>query len=294
VVQVVDRRREDLGRTGLYSTATVKALRSRGRVLGVLNRTGRSRLLACRSCGELARCEVCESAVRQVAEGRLRCHRCDAERPPVCDRCGSVSFKNLRVGVTRAREELEALVGEPVAEVSGDTAGSALPEVRVFVGTEAVLHQVDGAEAVVFLDFDQELLVPRYRAAEQAFGLLVRAARVVGDRAHGGRILVQTRLPRHEAIVAALHADPSRLASVERERRRALGYPPFEALAEVSGAAAELFVERLERSTGVEIRGPQEGRWRLRATDHETLCDALAGVDRPPGRLRVAVDPLRI
>ena len=40
-----------------------------------------------------------------------------------------------------------------------------------------------------FLDFDQELLAPRYRAAEQALGLLARAARRVGPRAGGGRLL---------------------------------------------------------------------------------------------------------
>ena len=37
-----------------------------------------------------------------------------------------------------------------------------------------------GADAVAFLDFDQELLAPRYRAAEQALALLARAARLVG------------------------------------------------------------------------------------------------------------------
>ena len=31
----------------------------------------------------------------------------------------------------------------------------------------------------------------------------------------------------------------------------------------------------------------------LRAADHRTLCDALAATARPPGRLRIEVDPLR-
>ena len=37
-----------------------------------------------------------------------------------------------------------------------------------------------------------------------------------------------------------------------------------------------------------------EGRWLVRADDHTTLCDALASVPRPPGRLRIEVDPLRV
>jgi len=32
----------------------------------------------------------------------------------------------------------------------------------------------------------------------------------------------------------------------------------------------------------------------VRAADHVTLCDALAATPRPAGRLRVAVDPMRI
>ena len=60
------------------------------------------------------------------------------------------------------------------------------------VGTEATLHQIDRADVVAFLDADQELLAPRYRAAEQALALLARAARLVGGKAGGGRIVVQT------------------------------------------------------------------------------------------------------
>jgi primosomal protein N' (replication factor Y) (superfamily II helicase) len=37
-----------------------------------------------------------------------------------------------------------------------------------------------------------------------------------------------------------------------------------------------------------------EGRWLVRAADHRVLCDALAAVPRPPGRLRIEVDPLRV
>ena len=292
VVDIVDRRSDEPGRTGLYSQRVVQALRQSGRVLCVLNRKGRSRLLACASCGELARCGRCGSAVAQTSEGRLRCRRCSDERPPVCAHCGDRALKNLRVGVTRAREELEALVGELVGEVTAET--DTVPDERVYVGTEAVLHRVSEADAVVFLDFDQELMAPRYRTAEQAFALLVRAARLVGGRDRGGRLVVQTRLPQHEVIQAALHADPGRLSAAELERRTELRYPPVVAMAVVSGVAAQAFIERLGSPPGVERLGPSDGRWLLRASDHAALADALAATSRPPGRLRIEVDPLRV
>ena len=228
---------------------------------------------------------------RAKGDDRLECRRCGAVRPVVCTNCGATRLKTLRVGVSRAREELELLAGWPVGEVTADSAGP-LPDAPVLVGTEAVLHRVAGAHGVAFLDFDQELLAPRYRAGEQALGMLARAARLVGGRdgVGSGRIVVQTRLPAHEVLDAVIHADPSRFTVVESARRAALQLPPETAMAVVSGEAAPAFIEALN---GVEIMGPSDGRWLLRAPDHATLAEALAATPRPSGRLRVEVDPRR-
>jgi primosomal protein N' (replication factor Y) len=298
-LEVVDRRKED-PRSGLFSERLVRLIRAArpapaDRVVCVLNRTGRGRLLACATCGELGRCERCEGPLAQTdATEIMRCRRCGHERPNVCAACGSQRWRVLRPGVSKVREELEALAGVPVREVSSETADSdgALDDAAVTVGTEAVLHRFRGAGAVVFLDFDQELLAPRYRAGEQALALLARASRVVGGRTGRGRVLVQTRLPGNEVIDAALHADPGRLAAVDAERRSALGLPPATALALVSGQSAGAYVEGLA-TQAVDVLGPDGGRWLVRAPDHQTLCDALAGVRRPTGRLRIEVDPTR-
>ena len=295
LLEVVDRRTEPPGR-GLYSGRLVDALRQAdpsAPTVCVLNRKGRARLLACAACGELARCDLCEGPLESADDG-LRCRRCGAVQPAVCRTCGAARMKVLRIGVSRAREELEALAGRPVAEVTGDDPGRA-PPTPVVVGTEAVLHRLDRAGVVAFLDFDQELMAPRYRAGEEALALLVRAGRLVGGRgdAGSGRLLVQTRLPDHEVLDAARHADPGRMAVVEGARRAALRLPPETALARVSGEAAGAFVAEVGRQPEVEITGPAGDRWLVRAYDHRRLCDALAATPRPPGRLRVEVDPLR-
>ena len=144
-------------------------------------------------------------------------------------------MRNLRAGVSRVREELEALAREPVADLTGDTdrimGGTGT---RIIIGTEAALHQIDEASVVALLDFDQELLAPRYRASEEALALLVRAARLVGPRQRGGRLLIQTRLPDHAVVQAALHADPARLSVPDGERRELLRLPPTRAMAAIS------------------------------------------------------------
>jgi len=303
IVDVVDRRDEDPTRAGLYSEALVSALRSDKRVLCVLNRRGRARLLACISCGGMARCERCESSVVLEDDGSFSCRQCDSSRPQICLDCGGTAFKNLRAGVTRVREELEALAKSPVVEVTGDTSAANLPESRIYVGTEAVLHQVPAAEIVVFLDLDQELLAPRYRAAEEALALIARAARVVGGRRGGGRVLIQTRLPDHEVVQAALLGDPTRVSLAEAARRSLLRFPPDAALAAVSGQSAPAFIDNLRQliasqltdvPTAIEIMGPSDGVWLVRAPDHERLLAPLNETARPAGRVRIAIDPLRL
>ena len=214
---------------------------------------------------------------------RLVCPRCDTVRPPVCLVCGDGRFANLRPGVTRLREELEAAAGRPVVEVTGG-GPERPPEAGVYVGTEAVLHRVGRADTVAFLDLDRELLAPRYRAAEQAMALIVRAARLVGPRSRGGRLLLQTFLPHHDVVQAALLADPGRIVEREREQRRMLGLPPYGALAEISGDG-ERRVRRLDPAGG---RGGGR-RWRRGVRgSRRRLDDARRGASTPASARRTA------
>ena len=274
----------------------VRAARPGERVVCVLNRKGRAVLLSCAACDELARCEVCRGPLAAASDG-LQCRRCGAEQPVVCSFCGGTRFKALRVGVTRARAELELLAGQPVADVTAETRPGPPPAEAILVGTEAVLHRVAGAQVVVFLDFDQELLAPRFRAGEEALALLARAGRLVGGRdgASGGRrIVVQTRLPDHEVLDAAVHGDPARLAVVEEARRAALRLPPETAIARLSGPGGNELAAALRRAgPDVDVVGPAGDRWLVRADDHQVLCDLLASITRPNARVRVEVDPLR-
>jgi len=332
-VEVVDMRASD-PRSGIISSRLAALLSQRGaregeprpRVACVIDRKGIARLVACASCGEMARCASCGRplVIEAGAPERLSCPRCVSSRPKSCPRCGSTRLKNLRPGVSRLREEIEALARVPVVEVFGKEGESAdsrlgsagggdLADATVLVGTTALLHRIDWADAVAFLDFDGALARPRFVAFEEALGLLARAARlvsssrVIGPRKSGlpatdhgrapGRILVQTRQPDNEVVRAALLADPARLASYERPVREALALPPGGSFARISGPGAEEYARRLakvvkERAlAGVKLDGLPGGHWWLRARDPSLLADVLASARRPAGKLRVEVDP---
>jgi primosomal protein N' (replication factor Y) len=295
ILEIVDRAREEPWKQSLLSTRLLRYLHDPDCVVVcVLNAPGRARRLACRSCRALQRCERCQAAVGQTREGGLRCARCGAERPVVCQSCGSTSLVALRPGVTALAEQVGAAAGRPAVEVTGDDADPPEPSATLFVGTEAVLHRVPRADVVAFLDFDAELLAPRFRADEQAMDLLARAARLVGPRADGGRVLVQTRLPHHEVLDAVLHADPGRLVGPAMARRAELGLPPVRSLAVLSGSGAEALASELRAVGAVTVDGPADGRYLVRASDAASLADALAAVPRPTARVRVEVDPPRI
>jgi primosomal protein N' (replication factor Y) len=327
-VERVDRRGAD-PRTGMFSEEFVRLARAvlddpdgvarRGPLVCFYDRTGRARLLACAHCGELAQCTTCGAAVAQHGTG-LRCPRCGSERPLVCAACGKLRLKTLRAGVSRLREELAALLGTEVGEVSGPSVfrsadraepaggagerpsgGDGIPATPVLVGTEAVLHRVRRAAAVVFLDIDLHLLAPRFSATDETLALLVRASRMVGARHVGpasARLLVQTRVPDHPVLVAAARGDLSEVAEAEESMRRSARLPPFSALASLSGPLAPGYAGALRvagAGTGVTLSELPDGGYLVQAPDHGALCDLLAAVPRPGGRgLRVAVDPAAI
>ena len=291
IVDVLDRRNEDPTKSGPFAADLRRHIDGDRRVVCVLNRTGRARLLACAACGELVRSDDGGQIMRLVDDELVSADGSE-RRPVICTVCGSTALKTLRMGVERAREELEAFLGEPVDEITA--ASEQRPQQRVAIGTEAVLHRVDRADVVVFLDFDQELLAVRQRAAEQAMAMISQAARLVGGRGSGGRVVVQTRQPEHEVILAAGRGDPSLVAVAERDRRRPLRLPPYGAQVSISGEGAAALIDSFGTVEGVQVRGPLDGRWLLRAESHNPILDRLAEIERPAARVRIDVDPLRV
>ena len=141
-----------------------------GLAVCVLNRRGRFRLLACDACHEL-----------------LRWDR-NAERPLVCPACGEARLRVRARGCDAgaARSSPRSLPGKRVVDVDADT-GDVAADADIVVGTEAVLHRADirrrRPTLVAYLDLDQELLAPRYRAATQALWLVVRGAQLLAGAA---------------------------------------------------------------------------------------------------------------
>ena len=315
-VEVIDRRADD-PRTGLFSPRMVRLVRDvtdrpGGKVVCVVNRTGRVRLLSCASCGELAHCEHCGGPLELVGGAsrprrraavaaarrrgprpspptprpRLRCRRCGQERPVVCARCGATRMKALRLGVPRARgprgarrgargrgvgpapaDEGERTLRRGAPGGGGDRGGAAPGAGRRRRGVPGVRLRAPGPS------------VPRRRAGPGAArprrpARGRRRRRAAGDRAPG-RVVVQTRQPRHPALVAAVSADPGVLAAEEAEVRRASwAFPPSARWRWCRDRSPRPTADRpcgIAAPEAVEVRGPVDGAWSVRRSDHAQI-----------------------
>ena len=268
----------------LVTAPLTEVVRDRSRrVLCIVNTKGRSRLLACGSCRSIANCEHCEAAVVQSDSGVFECRRCGALRPPVCRRCGASKMANLRPGVSRITEELAAASGgRAVVEVGTDGDVGAAP---ILVGTEAALHRRLDVDAVWFLDADQELMAPRYRAVESFLGLVVRAARLVG---HRGSVVIQTVDPQSPVLAALAACNIDALADREREIRRTLGLPPFGVLARVVGE-----VPLPEPRLGAVATAVGTREVLVKGATRSDVLEMVAQM-RATGRIRAYLDPPRV
>ena len=300
-IALIDRTLDERWSNSLLSSEFIAELRDHSRrIVAVLNTKGRARLLACASCKSLARCVQCDAAVEIGSTGQFSCPRCSTSRPQVCVKCSSAKFLTLKPGVSKLREEIAQAAGRKLADVvevtgAGDDAMAIDQTKMLFVGTEAALHRVHEADTVVFLDIDQELSAPRYRASEIVGSLLVHAARLVGRSERGGKVMVQTHSVDSPVLQAMATLRIDQYLQSMSEMRNFMKLPPFGALAQLSGTNIDDVIHEMQKNVFVNVSAASDGSYLVKASDWQVLADALSEIEPAKGvRLKVQVDPARV
>ncbi len=324
------------GNRRIFSTRLVDGIGARlargEKTVLFVNRRGSASFMLCRACGavpECTRCSVSLSAHR--AEGLLRCHLCDAQRPiPVtCPACGAGPIREFGAGTQAVAEAAAALFpAARIVRMDSDTTTRLGDHARlldefgergdILVGTQMVAKGLDfpTVTLVGVVAADIGLHVPDYRAAERTFDLITQVAGRSG-RAQAGEAIVQTYAPTHPAVAFAARHDYDGFAAYELEQRRELRYPPFAELVYVGAigrdrrtvaAAADGYAELLRRVPGAEVLGPapypvarvnDEWRYRIavKADDADPVRREIRETLQPLAaaargvRLAVNVDP---
>ena len=265
----------------------------------LLNRRGYSAFVQCRECGDVGICPACSiSLTYHRGKSRMVCHPCRHEEPAPkrCPRCGStdLSFRGL------GTEQVERVVAETfpqarLARMDVDTTSGKWShheilgrverrEVDILLGTQMIAKGLDfpGVTLVGVVNADVGMHLPDFRATERTFQLLSQVAGRAGRGKLGGEVLIQTALPEHYAIQAALTHDYVAFATRELEERRHPAYPPMVRLINVvvsspvaedaagnAEAAARWLRADVISGTPVDLTGPApspierlHGRWR--------------------------------
>ena len=219
-----------------------EALEREEQAILFLNRRGYSPAWHCRQCGGSVSCSRCDVALtfHRWREKAL-CHRCLEESPPPrsCPGCGA-PVTMVGVGTERAEETLLRLFpGVRIARMDRDTMvrrqdyESVLGDFGrgkfdILLGTQMVAKGLDFPRVTLVgvLDADTALHQPDFRAAERCFGLVAQVSGRAGRGERPGQVVVQTWIPEHAALQAAIHHDYPGFAKGEMEERRDFLYPP--------------------------------------------------------------------
>ncbi|MEX0842878.1 MAG: primosomal protein N', partial [Gemmatimonadota bacterium] len=234
--------------SGVLSPRLVDAVRDalarREQCILLLNRRGYSSFIQCRSCGEVRECPQCSvSLTFHRRRGRLLCHHCrhEEEAPKRCERCGSTELGFHGMGT----EQVERVVTETfpqarVARMDVDTTSGKWShaeilgrverrEVDILLGTQMIAKGLDfpWVTLVGVVNADVGLHLPDFRASERTFQLLSQVAGRAGRGDRGGEVIIQTSLPGHYAVQAALSHDFEGFAEEELTARKSPPYPPL-------------------------------------------------------------------
>jgi len=355
VIDLRKRRASEAGRAqqpargaGVLSEELVAAidarLRKQEQVILLLNRRGYSSFIQCRECGEVEQCENCSiSLTYHRVTRRILCHHCRFETPAPsrCPRCGSQDLSYRGLGTEQVeRVATETFPEARIARMDVDTTSGKWAhqrildrvergEVDILLGTQMIAKGLDFPRVTLVgvVNADVGIHLPDFRASERTFQLLSQVAGRAGRGKLGGEVLIQTSLPDHYAVRAAVSHDFEGFAKRELSERELPLYPPHVRLANVivSSPDQRLAATGAERAAawmlrwmsqgdrrgdrqgrrGIDLVGPApapierlHGRWRwhflLRSSSPAALGGAaralIQGYSLPAGDVRLALD----
>ena len=318
-------------------------LAAEGQVLVFVNRRGYAPVLVCGDCGWQALCAHCEARLTTHrwpggagggARALMICHHCEERYrlPTACPDCGAERLRLVGVGTQRVEDALaERHPDVPLYRIDRDTTrrtdrlAADLDAIRaggaaILVGTQMLAkgHHLPDVTLVAVVDADAGFLSADFRGPERTAQLIVQVAGRAGRAGRAGEVWVQTLDPDNGNLRALIESGYEGFVRTERDIRRAVGMPPFGALAIVraesrsEAAATRVLEDAATRMLpfAVQVAGPspafparRSDRYRHqllvlseKRTDLHRALTALA--QSPPeasnARWSIDVDPLGV
>ncbi|PIE31925.1 primosomal protein N' [candidate division KSB3 bacterium] len=245
-VTIVDKRKADNRHlfSNVLEDAIKEAFLCNEQVLLFLNLRGFANFYLCKDCGYVYECPRCNVTLTYHAGvHRLQCHYCDFSRVPPgrCEQCSSTDVQYRGIGTERIEQEIQLIFPHAVVArmdrdaVSGKDAHYKIldrfnrGEIDILIGTQMIAkgHDFHNVTLVGVIAAETGLNLPDFRASERTFQILTQVAGRTGRGQLGGKVIIQTYMPEHYAILAAKNHDYLVFYGREIAFRGQLRYPPF-------------------------------------------------------------------
>lgn len=229
-----------------------------GPVLVQVASPGYAPMLACRSCGQSARCTNCQGPLALAsATATPACRWCGHLAAGWrCSHCEATQLRVVTVGTGRTAEELgRAFPGARVIVADGEhTVLTIGPEPALVIATRgAEPIPRNGYSAILLLDGERMLARESLRVGEDCLRWWANAAALA---APGASVMLAGV---GGALAHALNTwQPGPYAAGELADRRQLRFPPAVRVASVTGTSAEVeaALETLAELPGLDVLGP--------------------------------------
>ncbi len=285
----------------VISPRLLRALRQRLRrneqTILLLNRRGYASFALCQSCGDVLECAHCSvSMTLHRARQRMICHHCGHTEPPPsrCAQCGSPALSYRGLGTEQVeRILLESLPGCRVARMDVDTTGGKWShrdilervrsgEVDILLGTQMIAKGLDFPRVTLVgvINADIGLHLPDFRSCERTFQLLSQVAGRAGRGRLAGEVVIQTYVPDHYVVRAAVAHDYHGFVERELAARTEPAYPPGVRMARIVLSSP---VQADALSAAQSLEAWLAGRT---AAGPEVLGPAPAPIEKLHGRFR--------
>ncbi len=285
----------------VISPRLLQALRQRiernEQTIVLLNRRGYASFALCQSCGDVLECVHCSvSMTLHRARQRMICHHCGHTEPPPtrCIQCGSSALSFRGLGTEQVeRILLESLPGCRVARMDVDTTGGKwshrdiLERVRsgdvdILLGTQMIAKGLDFPRVTLVgvINADIGLHLPDFRSCERTFQLLSQVAGRAGRGRLAGEVVIQTYVPDHYVVRAAVAHDYHGFVERELAARTEPAYPPGVRMARIV-LSSPVQADALSAARSLEV-------WLAKRTGPgpEVLGPAPAPIEKLHGRFR--------
>jgi len=247
-VTVVDLNKDspDEGFSSELIRSIQKELDKKKQIILYIGRRGFSHTLLCTKCGWTSKCLRCDAHMTyHLNENKLWCHHCgfqtkiDIKKPCGCsDDCEIIP---LGQGTERVEAKIKKLFpNAKVMRIDSDVINNTAKlndfidktknnELDILIGTQMLVkgHDFPGVTLVGIMDIDAGLYSLDFRGLEKIAQLIVQVSGRSGRHSSEGKVLIQTRKPKHPLIIELLKNGYNSFSNKALLERKSASLPPF-------------------------------------------------------------------